>query len=285
MSLASGKHKAGRGRRRGLALGVIVTLLLSLLWTGTEQGISSLHAAESDSRSKQLVFDQADLLDAEQESRLEEQASRYGAERQTDMVIYTTLNEAGADVMKLTQDFYDEQGFGYDKRHGNAVVVTVDMYHREVYLAGFYKGQEYLDDNRLDRIRSRMTPKLTAGDYEGAFLVYIQTAHRYMGYEPGVNPDNIVFNVWFQAAVAAVIAWLVVWRLTASAGGKVTVHRRTYENASTSGVTGRQDMYVRTTVTKQRIPRSNGGAGGGGRGGGGGMTSGGHSHSGSRGSF
>ena len=31
----------------------------------------------------------------------------------------------------LTMDFYDEQGLGFDKVHGNAVILTMDMNFRE----------------------------------------------------------------------------------------------------------------------------------------------------------
>lgn len=242
--------------------------------------MAPVYGAETE---KPLIYDEAGLLDEESEALLENLARTKGAERETDIIIYTTSNEAGADVMKMTQDFYDEIGPGYDKPHGNAVILTVDMRNREIYLAGFYKAKEYLDDERLDRIRDKITPSLSEGSYFNAFSKYIDTAHRYMGFAPGVNPDNILFNGWFQLVVPAVVALLIVWRMVANSGGRVTVHSRTYENSGTSGLTGHHDHYIRTTVTKQRIPKPSSGGGGGG--GGGGTTSGGHSHSGSRGSF
>ncbi|MNE72309.1 hypothetical protein D3C80_1682370 [compost metagenome] len=104
-----------------------------------------------------------------------------------------------------------------------------------------------------------------------------------MGFEPGVNPDNILFNIWFQLGGALAIGGIVVGMMAYRSGGRVTVNRRTYEDASTSGIVDHQDRYIRTTVTKTKIEKSSGGGSGGG--GGGGVTSGGHSHSGSRGKF
>ncbi|MCU6708711.1 TPM domain-containing protein [Paenibacillus sp. J5C_2022] len=241
---------------------------------------ADVHASEE---TKQLIYDEAGLLEQDELALLEGMAQRYGAKRETDIIIYTSNNTSGADVMKMTQDFYDKHGFGYDKPYGNAVILTLDMNNRELYLAGFYKAEEYLDDSRLDRIRDKITSDLSSGFYYGAFSDYIKTAYRYMGYAPGVNPDNILFKVWFQYGVAALLALFFVWRLAANSGGSVTVHRGTYENAGTSGVIGHSDQYIRTTVTKRPIPRSTDNSSGGG--GGGGTTSGGHSHSGSRGSF
>ncbi|MFD0958013.1 TPM domain-containing protein [Paenibacillus chungangensis] len=240
---------------------------------------ATVHASEE---TKQLIFDEAGLLDRNELTLLDGMARQYGAEREADIIIYTTSNTSGVDVKKVTQDFYDKHGFGYDKPYGNAVILTLDMNNREVYLAGFYKGEEYLDDSRLDRIRDQITPDLSEGLYYSAFSEYIQTTHRYMGYEPGVNPDNIFFKGWFQYGVAALLALFIIWRMAANSGGRVTVHSRTYESTDKSGVIRHRDQYIRTTVTKRPIPKpTNNNHGGGG----GGTTSGGHSHSGSRGSF
>lgn len=263
--------------RRSFILLLALTVALPLMTM-----LFPMNEAYADEPLKKLIYDEAGLLSDEERAELEAKANRLGAERETDIIIYTSLNESGVDVEKMMQDFYDEEAPGYDKAHGNAVILTVDMRNRDIYLGGFYKAEEYLDDGRLDRIRNKISPDLTAGDYYGAFSAYIDTAHRYMGYEPGVNPDSIFFQWWFQIGVAAIVAWLIVWRMVHTSGGRVTVHSRTYENTRSSGVVRQHDQYLRTTVTKTHIPKPPSGGGGGG---GGGRTSGGHSHSGSRGSF
>ncbi|OPG99564.1 hypothetical protein B2I21_04665 [Chryseobacterium mucoviscidosis] len=233
--------------------------------------------------SKNLVYDEANLLNEQEKSELNALANEYGAQRQMDFVILTTNNTENQDVQLLTEDFYDEHALGYDKAHGNAVILTMDMNNREVYLAGFYKAEDYLDNGRLQSIRSKITPELSNGDYKLAFEKYIKLSYEYMGYEPGVNPNNILFNGWFQLGVSVVIGGVVVGIMTYRSGGRVTVNRATYEDSSTSSVIDRQDRYIRTTVTKRKIEKNNNNGGGGG--GGGGTSRGGHSHSGSRGSF
>ncbi|MDF2922064.1 MAG: hypothetical protein K0R57_978 [Paenibacillaceae bacterium] len=233
---------------------------------------------------KKLIYDEAGLLSQQEYAELNAMANEYSAKRETDFIIYTSRNEANADVLKMTQDFYDKIGPGYDKTHGNAAILTMDMKNREVYLAGFYKAKEYLDDGRMDKIRTRITPDLTSGNYMGAFEKYIKTAHRYMGFRPGVNPDNILFNGWFQLAVSLGLGAVIVGMMAYHSGGRVTVNRQTYEDSGSSGILDRKDQYLRTTLTKRKIEKNTGGGGGKG-GGGGGITGGGHSHSGSRGSF
>ncbi|MGE5703742.1 MAG: TPM domain-containing protein [Clostridia bacterium] len=229
---------------------------------------------------KQLVYDEAGLLTQEEVDELNTMANQIGAGRETDIIIVTSPNTENVDVMKMTQDFYDEHAPGYDKPHGNAVILALDMKNREVYLAGFYKAKTYLDDQRLEQIREKISPDLTSGNYLNAFQTYIETVDNYMGFRPGVNPDNLFFNGWFQMAVSLLIGGIIVGMMVIRSGGRVTVNERTYEDAGTSGVLDSRDQYLHTTVTKQKIEKNNSSGSGGG-----GTTSGGHSHSGSRGSF
>jgi uncharacterized protein len=232
--------------------------------------------------TKQNIYDYADLLADEEVAELEDMANTYGAKRETSFMILTTNDTGGKDIVDYAEDFYDKEAPGYDKPHGNTVILTIDMKNRDVYLAGFYKAEEYLDNSRLDLIREKITPDLTDGNYYDAFHTFIETSSKYMGIRPGANPDNPLFNLWFQLLISIGVAGIVVGVMLYSSGGKITVNDRTYMDADNSQVLDRRDAYLRTTVTKQRKPSNNNNNGGGG---GGGVSRGGHSHSGSRGSF
>lgn len=236
---------------------------------------------------KPLIFDEANLLSPEERHELNAMANEYGAERETNFMILTVNSVPNDDYELWTENFYDEYAPGYDKPHGNTAILTIVMSARDgsrnVHLEGYYKAEKYLDSERLTKIRSKITPDLSSGNYKQAFEKYIKTAHRYMGFEPDVNPDNIIFNLWFQLGAAAAIGAIAVGIMAYRSGGRVTVNSRTYEDASTSGVLNQQDRYIRTTVTKRKIERNTSSGSGGG--GGGGVTGGGHSHSSSSGKF
>ncbi|MGG1550461.1 TPM domain-containing protein [Paenibacillus ferrarius] len=238
-------------------------------------------AAAAD-ESKNLIFDQANLLSQQEKAELNALANQYGAERETDIIIFTSTNQANQDVQRITEDFYDDQAPGYDKAHGNAVILTMDMKNRQVYLAGFAKAEDSLDSGRLDKIREAISPDLTSGHYKQAFERYMTLAHKYMGFKPGVNPDNLLFALWFQVGAAVIIGGLIVGIMVYRSGGRITVNRATYEDSGASAVLDHADQYIRTTITKSKISKNDGGGSGGG---GGGVSSGGHSHSGSKGSF
>lgn len=253
-----------------------VLFLLAVYWVVPAGAVAAADA-------KSLIFDEANLLSPEERDELNLMANEYGAARETDFMILTINSVPNDDYELWTENFYDEYAPGYDKPHGNTVILTMVMDTRDVHLEGYYKGEKYLDSGRLTKIRNKITPDLSKGDYKQAFEKYIKTAHRYMGFEPGVNPDNILFNIWFQLGSAAAIGAIAVGIMAYRSGGRVTVNRRTYEDATTSGIMDHQDRYIRTTTTKRKIERNTGGGSGGG--GGGGVTRGGHSHSSSSGKF
>ena len=56
-------------------------------------------------------------------------------------IILTTYDTDGKDIVEYTEDFYDDNALGYDNPCGNAVILTIDMNNRGIYLAGFIKGK------------------------------------------------------------------------------------------------------------------------------------------------
>ena len=251
---------------------IFVMVLLCLL-------VGGIVAQAQSTNQTQYIYDDADVLTAEQEEQLEALASELSAERNTAFIIVTVNGTDGKSIKKYMSDFYDEQAPGYDKPHGNTAMLTIDLQERDVHLFGFKLAEEYLDDDRLETIRLDITSDLTDGYYYDAFSDFIKAAHKYMGYAPGeVNPNSFFFQWWFQLAVSLVVAAIVVFIMVSRSGGVVTVDGSTYIDNSQSGVVERKDDYIRTAVTQEKKPDDSDSSGGG-------TTSGGHSYSGSGGKF
>jgi uncharacterized protein len=284
-------------QKRSLLVLLMMTLLV-LPW-----GMSTVKAETFD--RNHYIYDYAHLLTDEESVELQHVASERGKERETAFIIITLDDTKGKDIVQYVEDFYDEHGPGFDQPHGNTVILAIDMNERDVYLAGFKKAEQYLDNSRLDLIREELTPDLSDGQYFDAFSVFINRAYEYMGNEPdngelgytgngsigspqenisydikGHPSKNIFFQSWFQLIVSLIMAGVVVMIMAYRAGGRVTVNARTYMDSQRSKVVDQYDNFVRQTVTKQKKPSNNTNSGGGG-----GVTRGGHSHSGSRGKF
>ena len=224
------------------------------------------------SAAEEYIYDRAGILTAGERAELEALAEKTGKKHETDLFI-VTVNEPGVDVKQYTEDFYDDKIAEKQLDKWNVVVLTLDMYNREVYLAGFYKGELYLDDHRLDKVREQITLDLSAGQFARAFEQFIAGVDHYMSGEPA----NIFFQWWFQILLAITAGVAVTGLLLYQSGGKTMVNSRTYLDPSTSRILARKDEYIRSDITRMRKPTE--------KPGGGGITGGGHSHSGSRGSF
>lgn len=286
-----------RLEKRG-PLFLMMALLLLLPWAMPAK-------AENFDRS-QYIYDFAHLLTDKEAADLQSLAKERGAERETAFIIITLNGTDGKDIQQYVEDFYDENAPGYDQPHGNTAILAIDMQERNVYLAGFEKAEQYLDDGRLEQIKEEITPNLSEGHYLQAFSTFITTSHEYMGDEPsdgsssdgysgygllgssdgyngndsGADPENIFFQWWFQLIASIIVAGVIVLIMAYRSGSRVTVNAQTYMDCNRSKVLSVYDNFVRQTVTRQKRPSNNTTSGGGG-----GITGGGHSHSGSSGKF
>ncbi|MBY4605627.1 YgcG family protein [Bacillus sp. SPARC3] len=250
--------------------GKAMLVILAVFMVMPVLGVEAARASES----QQHVYDHAHLLSKAEIEKLESLSAELGAKRETDFIIVTTKSTNGEDIADYTGDFYDRYG------KGSTAILTIDMTNREVFIAGFKKAEQYLDNSRLNSIRNTISSDLSNEDYFKAFKTYIQLSYKDMGIKPGVNPDSVFFKWWFQLVAAIAVGGIAVSIMLYHAGGKVTVNGNTYMDHRTSDVIDQYDTYIRTTVTRERKPSNDKDSGGDG-----GVTKGGTSYSGSRGSF
>lgn len=248
-------------------------------------------AAEQNQRGKngpsslQKVYDNANLLTAEQIQDLEEKCARYGTKGKADLVIVTTDGSDGIDCEVYLENMYDELGFGYDKAFGDTVMIIVDMGTREVCIEGYGLAETRVRQSRGDYIREKITPMLSAGRYYEAFCRFTELSAKCMRLKGSLNPDSPLLSLPLQLLVALGIGAAVVGSMAYHSKGRMTVTGQTYLDRAKSNMLIHQDDYIRTTTTRTKRQTDSGSGGGGHSGGGGGTSSGGHSHSTSRGSF
>lgn len=224
--------------------------------------------------NNQRIYDDAGILSTTEYHELEEMCISYGNKAGIDIFILTHDNSDTVDGDIYIENFYDAGVYG------DSVILLIDLYRRDVLLQGYGKAEDYLNSNRLDKIRETITPYLSDAEYATAFEIYIEDSADFMGNNPKDDSYEFLFNIWFQLAVSLAIGGIVVGTMAYNSGGRMTAGGNTYIDPGHSGLIGRRDNYIRTTVTRVRKPTQN--SGGGLRGG---ISAGGHSHSSSRGKF
>lgn len=227
-----------------------------------------------------LIYDEAGLLSGAEAQELEALAEQYGAEQNVDFLFLSTDSTEGQSIEGYMGDFFDERAESTGRE--DAVLLTIDIGGREVYLAGFGTAERTLDSERIDLVLDRIIPEMRSGDYAGAFEETVITSSEYMEYRPGVNPESIFLKTWFHLVVALLLAGIIVGTMLYNAGGRVTTTPGTYVDRDHTRVRSHSDRFRNKTVTRRKIPKNKDG---GGFGGGGGMTGGGRSFSGGGRSF
>lgn len=223
------------------------------------------------------IYDNGGLLDETEVQDLEAAAVEYSREEGVDFLFLTTNGMEGKDIITFMGDFFDE--WAVDNNQENAVLLTIDIASREVFLSGFGTAETSLDDERIDLVLDRIVPDLQAGDYGGAYEETMAASSEYMDYRPGVNPENIFLKTWLHVLVSVVLGGGIVGAMLYNSGGRVTTTPRTYVDSDNTQVMNREDRFRNKTMTRSKISQNKGG-GGGGSFGGGGTTGGGRSFSG-----
>ena len=135
------KKEAGRQYFKYFRIWFIITGVFVVL--GVFFGISSLLARKEEDTSvrqntsapQERVYDYAEVLTADEEQSLREYIAQKEALIQADIVLVTIKEdvESGAygwesAMMNYADDFYDQKLYGYDKVHGNGVLLLDNWY-------------------------------------------------------------------------------------------------------------------------------------------------------------
>nr|WP_306798605.1 TPM domain-containing protein [Oceanobacillus saliphilus] len=229
------------------------------------------------------IYDDAGLVNETELAQLEQLAKEHSEELETTFLFLTTNDAEGKDVVTYMKDFFD--GWADENGQEDAVLLTIDMDNRDVFLAGFGSAETTLDDDRIDLVLDKVMPHIANQQYTEAFREMVVTSSKYMEFRPGVNPENLLFKWGFQLGVSVILAGVIVGIMAYNSGGRVTVTNRTYVDHNHTRVNSNRDRFINKTVTKRKKPSNNNKGGGGGRIGGGGVTGGGRSFSGGGRSF
>lgn len=281
--------------------------LFALLFTLFLPSINVMAAETTD--SYQHVYDKAGLLSTDEVTNLEDLCKSYGDDAGIEIMILTHNDSNAPYAEDYIENFEDQLPVG------NRVYLLLDMYNRIVFMEGYGSAETYIHSKRIDVIINEITPNLSNGNYYDAFVTYIERSAAYMSDDSELNYDhdytagtpqssdpnapnydetwpsndnssyykamNILSNIWVQLLIAAIIAAITVAIMAYNSGGKMTAGAGNYIDQSHSGLIGRRDDYLRTTVTRVRKPQNNNNGGGGFNAGGfrGGVSGGGRSHS------
>ena len=205
------------------------------------------------------IFDQAQVLSAEETSRLEEQA-RAISERShcTVAVLTTTDRPSGSEVEidRYAENFFEEKGLGAGEGQ-NGILLVLDLVNRDyVILAhGDYANGAFTDANK-DRMAEAFLPELAEDAWADAFDDYMASAEQYLTLyaQEGSGAKESKSLIGYALSLIAIplpIAWLVsagAKRKMKSAGKRTTASE--YQKGGGFVLQRQTDQFVDRTESR-----------------------------------
>ena len=211
----------------------------------------------------QLLVDDANILTSAEERRLEKKLEEASETCNMDIAIVTVDGIDSYSIGRYTEDYYDDNGYADD-----GVMLLIDMDERQWWITGTGKGADIFTSSVIDTIGDLMEDDLTNGDYAAAFETYIDKCIYYVE-----SPFEAGTSLLIGLVIGLIVALIVtgIWR----AQLKSVRHQAAAANYLKPGsllITGSQDLYLYSTVTKVKRQQSSSGSssgrshsGGGGR--------------------
>lgn len=242
--------------------------------------------------SEQRVFDYADLLTDEEETRLETLIAITEAECGADIVIVnlnSSLEEFAHNydpyarvedyIMIFADEFYESYAFGYDAPYGDGVIFVDNRCHEaDGYMYDWISTTGRVEwaysEDMIDDILWDTEEYLDENAYK-AYETFVKRFKKDMQAEDGMT---FVFSDVY--IVIPGIITLIFCLATRHKKGKKTTTEKTFLGYQQMNDT--RDVFIRKSVSSRRIQTSSSSGGGGSRSGGGGhhRSSSGRSHGG-----
>lgn len=219
------------------------------------------------------VYDPGDLLRGNT-SALDRQTKDAAARTGFSFIILLMNNPIPGELEIYCEEYYRSIVPG-NVSEQPGVMLTVNLYDRDVYVSSYDDALDYLSPRRLDAIREEITPFLSAGRYDEACAHFITLSERNSTQRQSwIQSRMETFSTTSFSLICVIvlaISMAILWFLTTR--GIHTSPPPTAVYSHNVKIQRQSDIFLRTRTTK--IPKSNNNGGGSRSGGGGGGRSGG----------
>lgn len=133
------------------------------------------------------LLDGAGLLTADEAEALEEKLVAMSEQWDFDFTVATVDSLGYKDVVSYADDLYDDTGWRND-----GILLLISMEERDWAMSTKGLGISIFGDSDLGYIEDKMLPKLSSGNYAGAFTAFADNAEQFVAYakQYGYNFDE-----------------------------------------------------------------------------------------------
>ncbi len=212
------------------------------------------------------VIDDADVLTASEESKLEQAIALIGQEYSFDVVLLTKSDIDGKTPRYYAGDYYDYGGFGYGDTHDGTILLLVTgggVGNRDYTIVNTGKGEKVLSDSVMDGMEANFLPYLRKSNYSAAMARFLTDVEAALNAYKPMNRANRILPILLIAGLAVgLIVSLALKSQMKSVRRKIGA--ASYIREGSFQLSRVQDLYLYTTTTRRKIETSSGGGHGGG---------------------
>lgn len=269
-------------RKWFIVTGILVALLLCFF----VRKVTRVNPERGNLRAEaERVYDFADVLTAEEESMLREYIAQKEADYQMDFVLVTISTDVEAqgdwyDTMQsIADDFYDQNNFGYNKIHGDGILLLDNWYENQEgsHLSTCGKVEKRFGTDDVDSVLDAVYVRVDKSPFN-AYMAYVDQTCRVMSFAGGLK-DSVGLMLLFIMIIPLALGGSFMFTKLRQSKTPDTTNAATFVRSHQPTLTGKKDDFIRKNVTFVKIDTHS--SGGSSRGGGGHhVSSGGVSHGG-----
>ena len=212
-------------------------------------------AVSASAATEQFVYDDADLLTAQEEAALSGRLSGLSDTYNAQIVVATIPSAQGNDVDLILEYLYDTAGFGYgEDLDGVLLLVCMDPREYRILSNGYCAAA--IDPADIDAIGSVIVDDLSGGNYAEAFDTFAEKCEYYLD----GNLNGFPFNFGMNLMIALMIG-LIAGLITAKSlkGQLKTVHQKNeaknYTKTGSMNLQTQNDVFLYRDVRRTPKPK------------------------------
>lgn len=237
---------------------IFITTLLALSMVGT------MTVQATDAKPSRME-DYADLLDSTEELNIRNMLDEVSQELAFDIVIVTTNSTDGKSAQAYADDFFDYNGYGYGENY-DGVLLLINMEYREWYISTTGYGMEAITNSEVQEIGGELVEYLSYGDYEGAFTAFADLIEEEVNAERDsevLDVGEILFRLLIAAVIGMGLAFIPMTVMKKKMNNVAMKNEASdYLKRDRIQIKENRDMFLYSTVSRQRKPKENSSGGG-----------------------
>ena len=205
--------------------------------------------------TEQFVYDDADLLNAQEEAALSGRLSGLSDTYNAQVVVATIPSAQGNDVDLILEYLYDTAGFGYGEGlDGVLLLICMDPREYRILSNGYCAAA--IDPADIDAIGSVIVDDLSGGNYAEAFDTFAEKCEYYLDGHLNGFPFNFGMNL-----MIALMIGLIAGLITAKSlkGQLKTVHQKNeaknYIKTGSMNLQTQNDVFLYRDVRRTPKPK------------------------------